>query len=216
MAQLAKDNPDTLNVNTLVETIMKNLPAQTGGVTSDELYKLIKGDDKGNKHQSYGLTQNDMKRIKEQQMLGKVETMSGNKVTRYKLPVYEKDLIHFTTEKVTYKQDTDIKTSKPRFHVKSVADFEKMSKTVKGKDDKVNPENAFAGLRVVILHDPRKGAVKEEKAKELSEDELMNEMNEGAIRQLYVAEFGEEAMPTDTKAQMIELIREKRESEKLA
>ena len=215
LASLAQPEEEPLDVAALIEAAVaertKNLQAPS--INTGDLLKAIKGDDKSNAHQAHGITQGEMKEIQKAQQLGKVEMVKGNKVSRYELPAYEKDFIHVSVERVQYKPDTDIKTSRPKVLVKTVTDFERMSRTVKREGEKANPENAFAGMKVIILHDPRTGQESPKGAKRMSEDEQMAEMTEDQIRALYLEVFGEEALPSDSKKIMIGMIKDKRAGE---
>lgn len=185
----------------------------TGDNLLQSFLKTLNKDDKGNKIQSHGLTQNEMKEIKEHQMRGDVEMISGNKVSKYKIPAHEKNLIHFSTERVLFAED-GTKISKPRYHVKTVEDYERMSQTEKKEGQLTNPEAAFAGMRVVILHDPRTGAAEQKKeAVTLTTEEKLQNMSEESVREFYASTFGEEALPSDSKKIMIALILEKLEEQ---
>ena len=192
----------------IAEALKQNTPSQPV-IDVAALVTAIKGEDKGELHQCHGLKHKEVKQIKLQQQLRTVKMISGNKVSRYKFPEYEKDFIHFSVEKLAYKPDTDIKTSKPRFIVKTVDDFERMSKSVKEEGDKINPENAFYGLQVVILHDPRTGVKSPEKVEPLDKWEELETMPEKFVARAYFEAFGEEPLPSDSKRVMIDMMKEK-------
>lgn len=202
-----------LDYNELVKAIMKNMPAaQT--IDVDALTRAINKDNKDNKIQSHGLTQGQMKDIREAQMKGEVEMIPSNKFSKYLIPKHEDKLMHFTTEKIAYDTNTGEKISKPRYHVKTAQDFTRMSKSVKEKGDKINPENAFAGMKVTILHEVRpdviagiqKNAIPEKRFNPADE---LDKMDEEMIRSIYFDAYQEDALPSDSKKIMIELIKEK-------
>ena len=212
LASLAKEPEEKIDIAALIEEAVAKRTAQLQqpNLNAADLLKAIKGDDKSNAHQAHGITQGQMKEIQKNQQLGKVEMLKGNKVSRYEFPDYEKDFIHFSVERVTFKPDTDIKTSRPKILVKTVTDFERMSKAVKGPGEKANPENAFGGMKMIILHDPRTGEDSPKSSKKMSEDEMFENATEDMIRALFLEVIGEEALPSDSKKIMIGMIKEKR------
>lgn len=181
-----------------------------------ELINAIKGEDKGLRHQSHGLTQNDIKKIHKAQQLKNVEMMPANLNSKYQIPVVEKGFIHFSTERVFY-NDAGIKQSKPRQHIFEVAEYEKMSKSVKSEGDVLNPDNAFSGLKVIVYHDPRKSdaeikAMKDSK-KKLSREDALQHMSDEGVRQVYLDTFYEEALPGESKPIVIQQILDQWEKE---
>lgn len=177
------------------------------------LVKAIKGDDKGERHHGHGFTHNQVKEIKKAQQNSTVEMMPSNKVSRHNIPVTEKGFMHYTTEKVLFDQEKGNRLSKPKYHISTVEDFTRMSQTSKGPGQVANPENAFQGLSLVILHDARP-EVAQSKKKKMTDDEMLSDhMSEEAIRHIYFEVFGEEALPSDSKKVMVDLIKEKRQAQ---
>lgn len=194
----------------MLEIISAIKGSNNGGIDTAELLKAVRGEDKDLRHQAHNLTQGKMKTIKKDQSASTVKKVKGNKVKRYEFPEYEKDFIHLSIEKPTYKDGTDIKTSRPKTVILSMPEFIRMSESVKAPGAKSNPENAFSGYKVVVLHDPRLGTAEEvkegEENKPLTPAELLADMTDGQIRKVYEAMFYEEAMLSDSKQDMIDLI----------
>jgi hypothetical protein len=214
MANKSAGNQPQQEVEMVMPTTVEELQAliakmQQPQLDVQALVAAIKGDDKGNKHQAHGLTQNQIKAIHKAQQSGEVEMIPANLNSKFKIPAHETKFIHFTTEKLNYKEDGE-KISRPRMHVKDITDFERMSKTVKAQGDIANPENAFAGMKVIIYHDPRKTPAQIEAAKanrsKVSREDALKSMNDEGLRNVYFEVFGEEPLPSDSKTIIIQMI----------
>ncbi len=173
-------------------------------------------DNKNGEIQSHGLTQGEVKEIHRMQRNSSVKMIKANRAERMNIPAHEAHLVHFSTELVSYDPATGAKLSKPRMHCLYPSEFERMGNSVKKAGDKVNPENAFSGKKVVIYHDPRaekKGGPKKE---EKTQEELLMEMDETKTREYFEEVIGQPSLPSDTVHVMRELIKERWNADKEA
>lgn len=135
---------------------------------------------------------------------GKFEMIPCNVKPNYEIKKCEAHLIHVSLENKRFNPETGERESKPYRQCFYVDDFERMSAVV--KTDKASmkvPENAFAGLELIILHDPRRtAATKEVKPVDYAA------LSDKEIREEYLAVTGNEADAEDTKEMLIILIKE--------
>jgi len=166
--------------------------------------------DRSKKIQAHGMTISQMEDLKEAQANDDVERVRANVNGSYTINKHEDHLIHITTQVPLFDQKTGLKPNPVlrKFYVK---DFEKMSETEQVKlpnGSLTNPENAFRGLDVKIVHDPRKftkNAKKEEPAKK---EIPLTEMPIEDLHYLYNQLVGNNAPAGISKKDIIELIKE--------
>lgn len=155
-----------------------------------------------------------MAELSRQQASGTAPMIPANRHPEIMIPAAEKHLIHVLLDEDRWEKGK--KLSKPYKQCFYVDDFVRMSETeVKdlGNGKKSFPENAFAGLKMDIIHDPRTAAV-------ASKPDLKNnnpavaskpyeEMEMEELKDIYLKLYESPASEEDTPAQLIELIKEK-------
>jgi hypothetical protein len=201
-------------VEAAVAKVLANMkqpaPSLSQNIDVEKLVTAIKGENINNKQAAHGLTIGQLKEIHEQQKNGSVKMVPANKVSRHMIPAYETGFVHLSIEKEVYDDDKGVKTSSPRNIKLSVEEFERMSRTEKldprNRKEK-NPEAAFNGYKVVILHDPRVKVQKEANTGEKSSyEETLSEMSLGQLRNEYLKKFREEALLSDEKPYLLKAI----------
>lgn len=183
---------------------------------SEQLANLLTKNDPSTKMQAHGLTVGQMKELQKKQETGDIDMIKANIDPAYKIPEHEKHLLHYTTDEDLWDKGT--KLSKPVLRSTYVEDFVRMSETeVVKRDDGTSkfPENAFRGLLVKIVHNPRRNSNASEstmavaKPKANSSKKPLKELSEKELRAEYKRVIGEDASQEDSPVQMIAVIEEK-------
>jgi hypothetical protein len=162
------------------------------------------------KRGSHGLTPLELSEIKEQQSFDDEPLfIQANCSPDYQIRDYEKHMIHCLVERERFDSSTGKRLSVPLMQKFYVDDFVKMSNVTRTKDNNgsiKNPENAFRGKKVTLIHDPRKKTT--DKAQKISE------MNIEDLRETYRSVYGNEPDAEDTADTLTKLIAEKLQSSK--
>lgn len=146
-------------------------PSDPKALTFDQmaalLSKVMAPETVDNKHQAHGKTHKEMRELHAQQREGSAKTVKANMKGDIEIKECDKHLIHALVENKQFDPKDGRKLSTPVLQCFDVADFMKMQDST-GK----NSENAFRGLSVIIVHDPRKTEAKEDATETLDTTEV--------------------------------------------
>ncbi len=175
---------------------------------------LLKGamENKGNKHQSHGLSVAEMKEVHEKQKLGGTDKIPANCKSEYEIDKHEAHLVHVLVDEDRW--DKGKKLSTPYVKKFYLDDFLKMSQTEATKrpdGGKTFPENAFAAWKTEIIHDPRKTATSAKTKTIPAAPKTETPLEDLSIEDLklkYKEVTGNDAQEEDTAPQLISILKE--------